>query len=285
MRAPHLLAGRAVGVVGLGHIGGSLVRSLRAYRPALQVLGFDRRTDIAGEVSRYATWCGSLRELVERADVVVLAVPIQALPRMLASVAAIARRRPGRLKLIVCDTATVKAPAVEAAAPFADAFHFVALHPFAGRERNGWEASDGRLFRGSAWVVCSGPGRARACIRELVRLAGGTPVAMDARAHDRVIAETIGLPHALAFAAAGSLRAGRREAALQGSSWKSLTRVFASDPGMVAGFLHANASNQGRVLARFARELARLERALGQPTPRDMTRLFSRWQSMARLAR
>lgn len=282
---PRLLAGRAVGVVGLGQVGGSILRSLSGHRPAIELLGFDRRSDIARSVRRHATWCRSLDDLVARADVVILSLPIQAMAGALRSVARCAAGRRRRGRLLVCDTATVKAAAVDAAERFRDRFDFIGMHPFAGRERNGWEASDPAMFRGSLWVLCAQARRSRAVGRELARLVGAAPVSMDARVHDRIIAETIGLPHALAFAAAGSTRAARRDRGLRGNSWGSLTRVAASDPGMVAGFLHANAANQVGALARLRKNLARLDRALRRPTPRQTLRLLTQWQASSARSR
>jgi prephenate dehydrogenase len=236
-------------------------------------------------VRRHAAWCGTLDELAERADVVVLALPIQAIPDVLRSLARCAPSRRRRTRLLVCDTATVKEPAIRAASQFRRQFDFVGLHPFAGRERNGWEASDPALFRGRPWVVCANPGRPRSVSRELISLVGGSPMVMDARVHDRIIAETIGLPHALAFAAEGSVVAATNDHGLRGNSWASLTRVAVSDADMVAGFLHANAANQLVALARVRRNLERVERALRRPTPHEILRLLTRWQARAAAAR
>jgi prephenate dehydrogenase len=105
---------------------------------------------------------------------------------------------------------------------------------------------------------------------------------MDAVEHDRVIAATIGVPHVLAFAAAGNLDRAARHPVLRGRSWASLTRVSVSDTGMVAGFLHGNAAHQLGAVAGLRKALQRVERALRAPSKRPLKRLLARWQSRRR---
>ncbi|MCX6551996.1 MAG: prephenate dehydrogenase/arogenate dehydrogenase family protein, partial [Acidobacteria bacterium] len=221
---PRLLRGATVGVVGTGLIGGSIVRALRRHRPAIRTLATDRDASLAPAVGRHATWCNSLAELVAQSDVVVLAVPVPEILRLMPELARLSPARASRRRLLVCDTGTLKAPVVSAAYRFRGAFDFAGLHPMAGGEHNGWPASHAGLLRAKPVIVCARDAKVRRQARELVRLVGGIPSDMDARAHDRTVAVFIGLPHVLAFAAAGL--AGLPPAhALRGRSWQSLTRV------------------------------------------------------------
>jgi prephenate dehydrogenase len=278
---PRLLRGRSIGIVGLGLIGGSLLRGLSRHRPAVALRGHDRRPELSAATRRYGTWCQSIDDIVDGCDVVVLSVPAPEIVRLLPIIAARAAHRSSPRRLLVCDTGTVKAPVVRAAARWRAAFDFAGLHPLAGGERGGWEAADAGIFRARPFLACPSTRRAGALVRELIRLVGGVPFSMDARAHDRIVADTIGVPHALAFAAAGILPAGRHRTHVHGRSWQSLTRVAASDPAMVAGFLHANATNQIRALARMRKGLALAEQALRQPSHRQIQTLLARWQARA----
>ncbi len=284
-QVPRVLRGAAVAVVGLGQIGGSIVRRLARHRPAIALLGHDHRAEIAGPAGRFCTWCDNLDDLVRRSDIVVLAVPVPVSIRLLSRIARAAERRAeGRRRLLVCDVGTVKAPVVNAAARFAESFDFVGLHPLAGGERNGWASGDAGLFDGCAFVYCPAAPSLDARARAVIRALGGRPVAIDAASHDRTVAETIGLPHLLAFAVAGLSGASGPGNKLRGRSWASLTRVAASDPAMVAGFFHGNTVNQRKVLAQLRRRLDVIDRSLRQASDRRIEGLLARWQPGARPA-
>ena len=210
-------------------------------------------------------------------DVVVLAVPAHTILRLLPEIARHAARRDSRRRLLVVDTGTIKAPVMAAAARVADAFDFVGLHPTVGVERNGWDAARPDMFEGQT-VICCGSGRtADATARELVRLLGAVPVPMDADTHDRLVAEGIGLPHIVAFAAAGAT-VGVPAHRLRAGSWRSLTRVVVSDASMVAGFLAGNATHQLAILRRFQACLEDVERLLKSGSVRRLEQRLREWQ-------
>src|SRR5690349_19281248 len=127
------MADRAsVGVIGLGHIGGSLALAVHGCvawtrspetRAAAATAGIDVRD--------------SLAEVVEAVDVVVLAPPLPALADVLDQVAAVVNG--GDCSPTITDVGSVKAPiAAHAAEVLDDPSTFVPGHPLAGTERTGW---------------------------------------------------------------------------------------------------------------------------------------------------
>jgi len=281
--SPRLLEGAAVGVVGAGQIGGSIVRCLSRLRPDITLCAFDLHMSLAQRIRPFALFCRTLGDLVRQSDVVVLAVPVQTAVRLLPRIAKLAGQRPSRRRLIVCDTSTVKAAVVAAAARHEADFDFVGLHPLAGTEGRGWDSANAELYHGRPVVICPSRARPGRVARELVGLLGGIPVAMKPRDHDRFAAEGIGLPHILAFAAAGMVGADTRPASLlRGGSWRSLTRVATSSPAMVAGFLHENRDHQLRVLARFTKYLEAVARDLRRPSAGGLERQLAGWQRPTR---
>ena len=285
LKRARLLKGSAVGVVGTGQIGGSLLLALGVHRQAIRLLAFDTETQLARRVRRHAAWCRSLTDLVVSCDLIVLAVPVQEVIRLLPQIGRAAAARRARPRLVVCDTATVKTRVIAAAAAHADAFDFVGAHPLAGTERSGWEGAGPGLFTGRAVVICPAGRRATALARELFSLAGGVPVPMAADEHDLRAATGIGLPHVLAFAAAAQSGRQARGPSLQGGSWNSLTRVSQSSPAMVAGFLHANAVHQRRALDTLRARLEIVDRLLRSGSLAGLARQLQKWQAAAAPAR
>ncbi len=277
--SPRLLAGKTVGVVGLGHIGGSIVKRLSTCRPRVTLLGTDTDTRISQRASRYCRWCLSLDQLVLESDIVILAVHVPTILTLLNRVASIAATRTQRSRLVVADTGTIKAPVARAARRHRAAFDFVAMHPLAGSQRPGWDGSTAGLFHGTpAFYWPEGSVRGARLIRELIQLLGANPLRLKPEEHDQFIAMTIGLPHMLAYSAQGLADDLAVPSALRGRSWGSLTRVAASDPAMVAGFLSTNSKSTSVAVRQLERRLARLKTALEDPTGRKVESLLRRWQ-------
>lgn len=276
---PRALEGKSIGVIGLGQIGGSIVRRLHDYRPAITLYGNDRNTRIAGRVRRYCRWSASLDDMVRAVDMIVLAVPVpdilELLPRIAGAVSRVEVHPP-----LVCDTGTLKHAVAKVAAKYARQFEFVGLHPFCGTEHNGWDSARSTLFEGQP-IVCCAPRQKKGvkAASELVHLLGGRILFMDPAKHDRHIALTIGLPHILAFVANGVAAESRPAPELIGGSWESLTRVGVSAPEMVAGFLAANAAEQKRIVGEFKRLLDRLERLMAPGSDKQLIQALAQWRS------
>lgn len=279
---PRYLKGQTVGVIGLGQIGSSIIRRLAPLRPSLQIASTDRDQSLAGKARRYCRWRSTLNEVVAISDVAILAVPVPAIIELLGKIAAASRTRTRPARLLVTDTGTIKSPIAKAAKGFKRQFDYIGIHPLSGGERNGWQAGRSSLFVGDKIVCCErGPGRNVRIAHELIALLGAHPVTIDAPTHDRMIATTIGLPHLLAYAVQGLPRRAAAVDRLHGRSWGSLTRIAASDPAMVAGFLFTNARAQATIARAFRRRLDQLIAALDDPTGKQLESLLRRWRRLA----
>jgi len=275
-----LLKGKRIGVVGLGQIGGSIVKALASRAPDLEIIGFDRDQSLRNRARRFCQWADSLDTIVHHSDCLILSVPVPAILKLLPKVAECASSRDRVASLMVMDTGTIKAPVVREAGRHRRAFDFVGLHPLSGGECNGWSASRADLFQGDRIICCAKRrGRAEKTAHELVKLLGATIIHIDAAAHDRMIATTIGLPHMLAFAAHGLPTRSGAVQRLHGRSWGTLTRVAVSEPAMVGGFLCTNAKEQTRVARLFQRRLNEIIAALQDPTGRRIETLLKRWRA------
>jgi prephenate dehydrogenase len=92
------------------------------------------------------------------------------------------------------------------------------------------------------------------------------PVAIDPQAHDRLLALTSHLPHALANVLVNQAGAGRIEGhdplAAAGGSLRDMTRVAAANPRIWVDIFLENAAALGDTLAEHRRRIEQLEQAL-----------------------
>lgn len=265
----HPLPTATIAVIGLGQIGGSIVKRLSHSHACRRILAHDRDRRLADTVSRHAEWVTDLGAVVQQADLVIISTPVPAIIELLKI---FAKMLPASVaKPLILDTGTARQAVQAEAAKHRSRFDHAGFHPLAGAEAEGWDSSRHALFVGRQ-IVVTPPAKARvASIRELARTLGATLLPMDAKLHDRLVAEAIGLPHLVAFAAQGL----SPDNPLRAGSWASLTRVAASNPEMVAGFLAASATEQKRALVRFERELARLKKALLDKSGKSLLRILS----------
>ena len=143
---------KTVAVIGVGLIGGSFSRALKAAGAVQRVIGFDLDTaNLAealqlGVVDEIAT---DYAAAVASADVVFLAVPVRA---MTAAVAACVPYLSAGC--VVTDGGSVKDELVAACELLMpEGCHFVGGHPIAGTEHSGAKASFATLFQGRRCIL------------------------------------------------------------------------------------------------------------------------------------
>ncbi|MGA8113592.1 MAG: prephenate dehydrogenase/arogenate dehydrogenase family protein, partial [Actinocatenispora sp.] len=194
---------RAVTVVGLGLIGGSVLRSLA--RAGLTARGYDADPATRDAARRAGTrWHigDSLPDVVRGADLVLLAVPLPVLPRVLDDLAG------GELAGydgLLTDTTSAKQPVRRLINARRPAGRFVGGHPMAGRERAGFAAGDETLFDDRPWVLCLEPETPMTdwlALADLVTRLGARVVPATTAEHDAAVARVSHLPNLTAAALA-----------------------------------------------------------------------------------
>lgn len=265
---------RSVAVVGLGLIGGSLARDLAAR--GVRVLGWDADPQAVGaavaEGIVHHPLADDLAD-VGRADAVVLAVPVLAVPKVLR------RLLPhlGGVRLIT-DAGSTKTSIVRAAQQLGVGPRFVGSHPLAGDHRSGWEASREGLFDGARVFLCRTPStgsEAMLLASELWTRVGGRPEVMDADLHDVRLAWTSHLPQVVSTALALSLDQTGTPRAELGPGGRDMTRLAGSDPDVWIDILIDNADALASALAMMAARLAGVQRAVLTGDREDLRRLLS----------
>ncbi|ATH82700.1 bifunctional prephenate dehydrogenase/3-phosphoshikimate 1-carboxyvinyltransferase [Ectopseudomonas mendocina] len=278
--------GRLV-VVGLGLIGGSFAKGLRARGLCREVVGVDldaesRRLAVQlGVVDRCET---DLAAACQGAEVIQLAVPILAMEKLLAELA--------KLDLgdaVLTDVGSAKGNVVRAArlAFQGKTVRLVPGHPIAGSEQSGVEAANAELFRRHKVILtpCEHSDEAaQALVESLWRELGADVETMEVEHHDQVLAATSHLPHLLAFTLVDSLA--KRSENLEifryaAGGFRDFTRIAGSDPVMWHDIFLANREAVLRTLDTFRDDLDALRDAVDAGDGHQLLGVFTR----ARVAR
>jgi prephenate dehydrogenase len=156
-------------------------------------------------------------------------------------------------------------------ASIADRVRFIGGHPMCGSEARGPEHASAELFAGATWfltpVAETDPARYRV-LHAFVASLGAAPLAVDPQAHDRLLALTSHLPHALAnllLNQAGATRVSGYEAlAAGGGSLKDMTRVAGANPRIWVDIFLDNAEELRAALGELRQRSEEVERALAE---------------------
>jgi cyclohexadieny/prephenate dehydrogenase len=282
-----------VSIIGMGLIGSSLARAIRATMPTVQLTVSDgdagvrervRELALADDVTDHAG------AAVTDAELVILCVPVGAMGRVAAEIAA--DLPPG---VIISDVGSVKERVLTDLKAALPGVTIIPGHPVAGTEKSGPDAGFATLFK-DRWCILTpeAPGpEASKHGPEVDKLAafwtrlGAKVEIMDAAHHDRVLAVTSHLPHLIAYSIVGTasdLEAVTRSEVIKYSAggFRDFTRIAASDPVMWRDVFLNNREAVLELLGRFTEDLVALQRAIRWGEGETLEALFARTRAIRR---
>jgi prephenate dehydrogenase len=254
---------RRLAVIGTGLIGASV--GLAAKRTGrTEVVGYDPESEALASAARRGAVdvrAGSPEEAVAEAELAVVAAPVA---QLAPQVRAVLETSPDGCT--VTDVGSTKVGVCSAAL---GSGRFVGGHPVCGSEARGAEHASAELFDGATWfltpLAATEPERYRV-VHGFVFSLGATPIAVDPVAHDRLVAMTSHLPHALANLLVNQAGANRIDGhdplAAAGGSLRDMTRVAGANPRIWIDIFLDNAGPVREALGEHRRQLDRLEQAL-----------------------
>ncbi|MEJ7804981.1 MAG: prephenate dehydrogenase/arogenate dehydrogenase family protein [Telluria sp.] len=247
-------------IVGVGLIGGSFARALRAAGAATTLVGVGRSPEVMaralelGIVDEVAT----IDVAMQGADLVLIAAPVAQTGRILASMLPYLEPH-----TVVTDAGSTKTDVAHAArmALGERVGQFVPGHPIAGRETNGPDAAIVDLYHGKKTVLTPVPENAAVDVARVAAAwtaCGAVIHHLTPQEHDKVFASVSHLPHLLAYALVNDI-AGKPHADLlfqyAASGFRDFTRIAGSSPEM---WRDITLANQSALLAELDAYLAQL---------------------------
>jgi prephenate dehydrogenase len=246
-------------VVGTGLVGTSI--ALAARRSGAGCRGFDAdkaTLDRAAALGSFAA-AGSVAEAIADAELVVVAVPVGSAPAVVREVLAAAGP-----ETVVTDVASTK----RALAAIEDG-RFVPGHPVAGGATGGPARATADLFDAATWFLTPTAASAPASVELVERFVtslGARPVRSDAGAHDRLLALTSHLPHALAnvlmLRVADAAETDDAPFAFAGASLREMTRLAGANAAIWSDIFLENADEIAAAIDGFRSALDDLDAAL-----------------------
>ncbi len=220
-------------VVGIGLIGGSMVKSLREHGYASYVYGVDRNDqhlEQAHNLGLIDEGIG-LEQGIKQADLIILAAPVNAIVDLAPKVLDLV------VDQVVMDVGSTKSMIMDAVSAHPKRGRFVGTHPMAGTEYSGPEAAISELFTRKCTVIVDqeqSDSDALATVQGLYHSLGMTIVYHESHDHDIHTAYVSHISHISSFALALTVlekeKDEKRIFELAGGGFSSTVRLAKSNP-------------------------------------------------------
>jgi prephenate dehydrogenase len=249
-------------IIGVGLIGGSLARALRAHDAVSQITGVARSRETLDVALQLGVIDNAETDPVlamKDADLVIIATPVSTIGSLLEL---IAPHIPAHC--VVTDAGSVKGSVISAARQaLGDNIDcFVPGHPIAGTENSGVAASFAELFidhRVILTPLLENSAEDVHLIQAMWEVCGARVVRMSPEDHDAMLGATSHLPHLLAFSLVDFLSQQERHEdifANTAGGFRDFTRIAASSPVMWRDICMANREELIPLLNSMEQQLA-----------------------------
>ncbi|MCB0637460.1 MAG: prephenate dehydrogenase [Lewinella sp.] len=252
-------------IVGIGLIGGSLAISLKENGFAQHVIGVDASQENLDKAVRRRLIDEDLplAEAVAKADLILLATPVDAMLELLPRILDLVDRQ------VVMDVGSTKKQLLEQVAGHPKRGRFVPTHPMAGTEYSGPEAALPNLFDGKCTVLCDLEDSDEDAVQTVKTLYHSIPMRMvylDSNAHDLHTAYVSHISHISSFALALTVLAKEADEnrifELASGGFSSTVRLAKSSPDMWIPIFRQNRDYVLDVLDEHINQLAQFRSLL-----------------------
>lgn len=256
---------KAIAIIGVGLIGGSLAIRLHEKKISSRLMGVDESKEhsAAALELELVDEMLPLEEAIENAEVIVLAVPVD---KMLVLLPAVLDRIDHQ---IVLDLGSTKSQLTEVVKTHPKRGRYVATHPMWGTEYSGPGAAVRNAFENKAVIICNAEESDRDAldwVKNMYRKIGMHLLDMEAQAHDLHAAYISHISHITSFALANTVLEKEKEDnaifELASAGFESTVRLAKSNPSMWVPIFMQNKENVLDVLKEHIAQLQRFKESI-----------------------
>ena len=267
------------GFVGLGLIGGSIARALKANRKDIVIIACDPNEEtlklateqkIADEA--YPAPCDAFTAC----DYIFLCAPVSHNDENLLKILSYRKK-----DCILTDVGSVKTPINSLIHSLGLTDCFIGGHPMAGSERIGFANSKAGLLENAYYILAPAPQVPAAKIAEfqgLVTSMGAIPLQVESQKHDYVTAAVSHLPHIVAAALVHLVQdhddAQGLMKSIAAGGFKDITRIASSSPVMWEQICMTNTGNIIDMMEDYIASLKQILHSLKERQGHDIYELF-----------
>ncbi|MBX2895643.1 MAG: prephenate dehydrogenase [Cyclobacteriaceae bacterium] len=274
-------------IVGLGLIGGSVALGLRRAGIATELMGVDANAANGLKAVELGLVDKILTEdkALSTADLIVLAIPVNALNAFLPAVLDIVKKG-----AVVIDGGSTKTSICKSVANHPKRNQFVAAHPIAGTENSGPTAAFDGLFKGKTNIICEAGKSSVEALNTAMKVFDALEmktIFMEADEHDRHVAYVSHLSHVSSFLLGQTVLDIEKDEKnifdLAGSGFASTVRLAKSSPDMWAPIFEQNVEYLSQALLEYIMHLQKFHYHLMKRDTKELHRIMSKANEIRRV--
>ena len=267
-------------VVGVGLIGGSIIRALKKNSFLGGVYGIDKDKEAVTSAYDLGFIKNQNRDIPKNLDdlLVIFSVPVLSIEEAMSQINTMINTK----NVIYTDTLSVKSSILNTLKALdKDVLkRFVLSHPIAGSEQSGFKASSAELFRKKLSIVCPQEYNTEQDITKVEgfwKALGSYTKKLSADEHDKLFGKTSHMPHVIAYALMDSLYQdlGEKTFLYSGGSLEDYTRIASSDPIMWKDIMVSNDKSILSSIESFKRSLDELSELIGANNTAGLINFFA----------
>ena len=267
-------------VVGVGLIGGSIIRAVKESSFSGGVFGIDNDKDTVTSAydlgfiqNKDSNIPNDLEDLL-----VIFSVPVLSIREAISQI----NIKINTKNAIYTDTLSVKSLILDTlkALDQNTMKRFVLSHPIAGSEQSGFKASSADLFKEKLSIICPHEENSEQDVSKVEgfwKSLGSYTKELSANYHDELFGKTSHMPHVIAYALMDSLYQdlGEKTFLYSGGSLEDYTRIASSDPIMWRDIMVSNDKSILSSIESFKRSLDELSELIESSNKSGLIKFFS----------
>lgn len=224
-----------IGIVGIGFLGGSLVKSLSKSKKVKSIVACDKNINSLkkaysdGVITDYTL---EINEKFSKCDIIFICTPVSFIVEYVKKLKKVIKK-----DCIITDTGSTKKTILDETKKIN--VEFIGGHPMIGSERSGYETSKDLLFENSYYIITKNKKNSDESIeklKELILEIRAIPIIIDADKHDYITSIISHVPHIVASGLVDLVKKSDDEEetmkTLAAGGFKDITRIASSDPVM-----------------------------------------------------
>jgi prephenate dehydrogenase len=274
-------------IIGLGLMGTSMAMALRKLNQQHKLMGIDVNDTHAQQTLRLGIIheVGSLEKDLADADLIILAIPVDAMLHVLPDIL-------NRMhdNAVVFDLGSVKQSIIKAVQHHPRRKRFVAAHPMAGSEKSGPAAGIENLFENKVCILCDTDASdtdALQMVKDIFLNIGSRIVNLPADAHDEQVAYVSHFSHIISYALALTVLDKQKDEKaifdLAAGGFASTARLAKSSPEMWTPILLQNAENLQEICDVYINYLTEFKQVMASQNKDALYALISRATEIRRV--
>lgn len=240
-----------IGIIGLGLIGGSILKSLTDKGFELYAVTGNEKT--AAAVQGFCAVVSDDMAILSGCEVVFVAVPMN---KTLETLDRLEKILPP--SAIVADVSSLKDFVMQKKRPYV----FIGSHPMAGTENSGWGNSFSTLFEGKTWALtpfCDEKSENIEKLSYIIKKTGAKTLICDSKEHDEAAAMISHMPMYLSQALFAAASDNELAMELASTGFESMTRLAMENTEMAEDMVNMNWENIEKSLNKLTAALQTLK--------------------------